>query len=55
MGDRAPEVVVLVGGDDVAGFVYVLRDVAVIVVCREVELAVARDRKEATDATCALK
>ena len=55
LGDRAAEVVVLVGGDDVTGFVYVLRDVTVVVVCGEVELAVARHDDEATHATCTLE
>jgi len=55
LGDRAPEVIVLVGGDDVAGLVNVLRDVAVVVECREVELAVARHGKEAAHATRALE
>ena len=40
LGDRAAEVVILVRGNDVAGFVYVLRDIAVVVVCGKVELAV---------------
>ena len=53
--DRAAEVVILVCGDDVAGFIYVLRNIAVVVVCGEVELAVARDRKEAADTTRAFK
>ena len=53
--DCAAEVVILVCGDDVAGFVYVLRDIAVVVVCGEVELAVTRDCKETANAPCALK
>ena len=55
MGNRAAEIVVLVCGDDVAGFVYVLRDVAVVVVGGEVEQAIARDCKEAADAAHTLK
>ena len=55
LGDRAAEVVVLVRGGDVAGFVYVLRDIAVVVVCGEVELTVARDGKETTDTSRALE
>ena len=53
--DCAAEVVILVCGDDVAGFVYVLGDVAVVVVCGEVDLAVARDRKEAAYSARALE
>ncbi len=51
----AAEVVVLVSGDDVAGFIYVLRDVAVVVEGREVELTVARHDKQAADASRTLK
>ena len=43
LGDRAAEVVVLVGGDHVAGFVKVLRNVAIVVVGGEIELVVTRD------------
>ena len=40
LGDRAAEVIVLVGGDHVAGFIYVFRDVTIVVECGEVELAI---------------
>ena len=41
LGNNASEVVVFVGGDHVAGFVDVLRDVTIVVVGREVVLPVA--------------
>ena len=53
--NRAPEVIVLVGGDDVAGFIYVFRDVTIVVECGEVELAVARHGKQAAHAARALQ
>ena len=55
LGDRAAKVVILVRGNDVAGFVYVLRDIAVVVVCGEVEQAIARDCKKAAHAARTLK
>ena len=55
LGDRAAEVIVLVGGDHVAGFIYVFRDVAVVIECGEVELAVARHGKETAHAARALQ
>jgi len=51
----AAEVVVLVYGDDVAGFVKVLRDVAVAVECGEVELVITRHGKQAADAARTLE
>ena len=41
LGNNTPEVVVFVGGDNVARFVDVLRYVAVVVESGEIELAVA--------------
>ncbi len=55
LGDRAAEVIVLVGGDHVAGFIYVFRNVAVVIECGEVELAVARHGKETAHAARALQ
>ena len=45
LGNDAAEVVVLVNCDDVAGFINVLRYVAVVVVGGEIELAVTRHGK----------
>ena len=55
LGNDTAEVVVLVGGGDVAGFIYIFCDIAVVIVCRKVELAVAGHGKQTAHATCALK
>ena len=52
--NRTAEVIVLVGGDHVAGFIYVFRDVTIVVECGEVEQAVARHGKETAHAASAL-
>ena len=54
LGDDAAEVVVFVGGDDVAGLVYVLGDVAVVVVAWNVDRAVDGEVNQSADAACAL-
>ena len=51
----ATEVIVLVGGDHVAGLIYVFRDVAVVVEYREVELTVTRHGKQTANAARALE
>ena len=53
--DGAPKLVILVRGDDVAALVNVLRHVPVVVVGGEVEVVIARDGEQPSNATGSLE